>query len=117
MQLERLDLLAVGDVLLVEQIRPTKHGLIHLTANDPRKYNIGRVASAGPDVTRAAAGNIVLWEVFKGQAVDHRDDERWFIREADVLGVLKSVPEWIQREVAALDERYAAEAKEAKAKR
>lgn len=117
MQLERLDLLAVGDVLLVEQIRPTKHGMLHLPGTDLRKYNIGRVASAGTDVTRAAVGNVIVWEVFKGQAVDHRDDERWFIRNVDVLGVLRTVPEWIQREVAALDERYAAEAKEAKAKK
>lgn len=109
MQLERLEYAAVGDVLLVEQLRPSKQGVIHLIQSDLRKYNIGRVASAGPDVKRARAGNVIVWEVFKGQAVDQRDDERWFIRDGDVLGVLTKVPAWIIAAVAELDAKAAGE--------
>jgi co-chaperonin GroES (HSP10) len=108
-QLERLEYEACGDVLLVEQLRPTKQGVIHLVQSDLRKYNIGRVASAGPDVKRAKVGNVIAWEVFKGQAVDQRDDERWFIRDADVLGVLKKASPWIEAAVKELDEKAKAE--------
>jgi co-chaperonin GroES (HSP10) len=114
MQLERLDYQAVGDVLLVEQLRPMKQGVIHLVQHDLRKYNIGRVASVGPDVKRAREGNIIAWEVFKGQAADQRDDERWFIRDADVLGVLKAVPAWITAAVEEIDKRNAEAAAAAK---
>jgi co-chaperonin GroES (HSP10) len=85
---------AVNDVLLVQQFKPAQKGLIHVPDTDPLKYNTGTVLSVGPDAKCGAkAGDIIVWQVFKGQAVGHFDKERWCIRNEDVLCVMEKTAE------------------------
>jgi co-chaperonin GroES (HSP10) len=85
------------DRVLVRIVRPPTtssgaHGIkIHLpTATDERKYNEGEVLAVGPKVEQVKPGDIVTWEVFKGQAPGHFDDTRWVIKESELLA--KVVP-------------------------
>jgi co-chaperonin GroES (HSP10) len=110
-QNEQLNFQAVGDSVLVENLRPTKSaGGIHLVMNDLRKWNLGRVVSVGPKVRTCDQGDLVVWEVFKGQAAGQTDEERWFLRDADILAKVRSPPEWVVNELA----RRAKDAKAAK---
>ncbi len=81
---------AVNDVLIVQQFRPKQKGLIHVPETDKLKYNTGEVLSVGAKVECGAKpGDFVLWQVFTGQAVGHFDENRWAIREKDVLAVVE----------------------------
>jgi co-chaperonin GroES (HSP10) len=104
LQNERLNFKAVGDAVLVENLRPTKSaGGIVLVMNDLRKWNLGRVVSVGPKVRTCDPGDIVVWEVFKGQAAGQTDDERWFLRDADILAKVSNPPKWVVEEIARRD--------------
>jgi co-chaperonin GroES (HSP10) len=60
-------------------------GGIHLPGTDERLYNEGEVIGVGPKVTEVAVGDVVIWEVFKGQAPGHFDEGRWMLKESEVL--------------------------------
>jgi len=81
---------AVNDVLLVQQYQPKQKGTIIVPGTDPLKHNTGVVVSVGPKCECGAkVGDVVVWQVFKGQAVGHFDKERWFIRDEDVCGIVE----------------------------
>lgn len=60
-------------------------GGIHLPQTDPRLYNEGKVEAVGPDVKQVKVDDVVIWEVFKGQAPGHFDEGRWMLKESEVL--------------------------------
>ena len=78
---------ARGTWILAQQYMPPKKGLIHVPTTSPLQHNTGTVLSVGPDVKSCKAGDTVVWQVFKAQAVGHFDRERWWIKDEDVCGV------------------------------
>lgn len=82
---------AVNDRIIVQKaVRPKKSaGGLFLPDEDVRIYCEGMVLSVGPDVKSCKVGEQIIWEVFKGQAAGHHDEERWALKDADVLGVLE----------------------------
>lgn len=83
-------LTAVNDVVIVKQFVPAKKGVILTPSTSPLNHNTGTVLSVGLECKSGVkVGDVVVWQVFKGQAVGHFDKERWFIRDADICGVVQ----------------------------
>jgi co-chaperonin GroES (HSP10) len=78
-------------VLVRIAAKPKKsQGGIILPDSDQRLYNEGEVIAVGPKVTEVSAGDVVIWEVFKGQAPGHFDEGRWMLKESEVLAKVLS---------------------------
>lgn len=96
--LEEKKLKMLGARVLVRLLKPPTessgaHGkkIILATGADQRIYNEGKVIAVGTKVTEPVKeGDIVTWEVFKGQAAGHFDETRWVIKEEDLLAVVES---------------------------
>lgn len=83
---------AVNDKLVVEKaVRPNKSaGGLFLPDEDVRVYCEGKVLSVGPKCECGAkVGDQVIWQVFKGQAAGHHDEQRWCIEDKDVLAIIE----------------------------
>lgn len=82
---------AVNDKIIVEKAtRPKKSGGgLWLPDEDVRTYCEGTVLSVGPDAKSCKAGDHIIWQVFKGQAAGHHDEQRWCLEDKDVMAVLE----------------------------
>jgi co-chaperonin GroES (HSP10) len=82
---------AVNDFVVVRQYKPPMKGSIIVPGTNPLQDNTGVVLSVGPDAEKAGVqvGDVVVWQVFKGQAVGHFDKERWFLKREDICGVVE----------------------------
>jgi co-chaperonin GroES (HSP10) len=91
--LEEKNMQALNDRVLVRVVKPPTesagtHGkkIILASGADQRQYNEGTVLSVGPKCTdQVQPGDVVTWEVFKGQAAGHFDETRWVIKESELL--------------------------------
>jgi co-chaperonin GroES (HSP10) len=76
-------------VVVLKAVRPKKSaGGLFLPDEDVRVYCEGKVLSVGPKVTSCKPGDDIVWAVFKGQAAGHHDEERWALKDEDVIGVI-----------------------------
>jgi co-chaperonin GroES (HSP10) len=82
---------AVNDKVVVQKAsRPDRSkGGLFLPQEDVRTYCEGKVLSVGPDVKSCKAGDEIIWQVFRGQAAGHHDEERWCVEDKDVLAVIE----------------------------
>lgn len=84
---------ALNDRVLVRVVKPPTesagtHGkkIILASGADQRQYNEGEVLSIGAKVSdQVKVGDTVTWEVFKGQAAGHFDEDRWVVKESELL--------------------------------
>lgn len=85
---------AVNDRVVVKKaVRPDKSkGGLWLPGEDVRTYCEGTVLSVGPKVQSCKVGDDIIWEVFRGQAAGHHDEERWALKDEDVIAVLEPAP-------------------------
>jgi co-chaperonin GroES (HSP10) len=91
--LSKRRLRAVNDKVVVQKAsRPDRSkGGLFLPQEDVRTYCEGKVLSVGPDVKSCKVGDEIVWQVFRGQAVGHFDEDRWGIEDKDVLAVIEPV--------------------------
>lgn len=80
----------VGTWVLAEQFVPKQKGRIITPETSELKHNTGVVLSVGPECKSGVkAGDVILWAVFKAQAVGHFDKKRWLIRDEDVCSIVE----------------------------
>lgn len=91
--LEEKKMQALNDRVLVRVVKPPTESsgqfgkkIVLATGADQRQYNEGEVLSVGPKCSdQVKVGDVVTWEVFKGQAAGHFDESRWVVKESELL--------------------------------